>query len=64
MIITPLAKNLVQPQDPQKVHPLDQKLHRQVLLIDKPRKTSSMHHYVSPHAKNISLIRHVGKNIV
>ena len=64
MIITPLAKNLAQPQDPQKVHPLDQKLHRQVLLIDKPCKTLSMHRYVSPHAKNISLIRQVGKNIV
>ena len=32
--ITPSAKNLVQPQDPQKVHPLHQKLHLQVLLID------------------------------
>ena len=34
MIITPSAKNLLQSQDPQKVHPLDQKLHLQVLLID------------------------------
>ena len=34
MTITPSAKNLVQPQDPQKVHPLHQKLHLQVLLID------------------------------
>ena len=34
MTITPSAKNLVQPQDPQKVHPLHQKLHLQVLLIN------------------------------
>ena len=34
MIITLSAKNLVQPQDPQKVHPLHQKLHVQVFLID------------------------------
>ena len=29
-----ITKNLVQPQDPQKLHPLHQKLHLQVLLID------------------------------
>ena len=34
MTIPPSAKNLVQPQDPHKVHPLHQKLHLQVLLID------------------------------
>ena len=27
-------------------------------------KTSSMHHYVSQHAKNICIIRNAGKNIV
>ena len=32
--ITPSAKNLAQPQDPQKVHPLHGKLHLQVLLIN------------------------------
>ena len=32
--ITASAKNLVQSQDPQKVHLLQQKLHLQVLLID------------------------------
>ena len=34
MAITPSAKNLVQPQDPQRVNRLHQKLHLQVLLID------------------------------
>ena len=34
MSITPSAKNLVQPQDSQKVNPLHQKLHLQVFLID------------------------------
>ena len=34
MIITPSAKNLVQPQNPQKVHPMHQKLHLQVILVD------------------------------
>ena len=34
MTITPPAKNLVQSQDPPKVHLLHQKLHLQVLLID------------------------------
>ena len=33
MIITPLVKSLAQPQDSQKVRPLHQKLHLQVLLI-------------------------------
>ena len=34
MTIAPSAKNLPQPQDPQQVQPLHQKLHLQVLLID------------------------------
>ena len=34
MIITPSTKNLVQPHDPQKFHPLHPKLYLQVLLID------------------------------
>ena len=33
MTITPSAKNLLQPQDPQKIHLLHRKLHLQVLLI-------------------------------
>ena len=34
MTIKPSAKNLVQYQDQQKVHPLHQNLHPQVILID------------------------------
>ena len=34
MTIKPSVKNLVQTQDPQKVHPLHQKLHLQALLIN------------------------------
>ena len=34
MTISLPANNLVQPQDPEKVHPLHQKLRPQVLLID------------------------------
>ena len=45
-----------------KIHLLCRKLHLHVLLIDYPHKTSSMHHYLSEQAKNICLIRHVGKN--
>ena len=43
-----------------KSYPLHQKLHQQVLLIN----ASSMYHYISQHAKNIGIVRHVEKNIV
>ena len=60
MTIKISEKKMVQPQDPQKVYPLHQKLHQQVLLIN----ASSMYHYISQHAKNIGIVRHVEKNIV